>query len=90
MVIEFDVTKMKKIGDKLYQKHYCANPLDYNICIITAMCVYFSLLRSTWSGENQYLLFIKPIARDGSASSRYTDCITNWVTKFCDHMENFI
>ena len=36
------------------------------------------------------MLFIKLIERGGSASSRYNYCIKNWVTTFCDHVENFI
>ena len=47
IVIDFDVTKMKKGGEKLYPKHWYANPLDYTLCIFTSMGVYFSLLNST-------------------------------------------
>ena len=90
IMIEFDVTKMKKRGEKNPLKHCYYNRLDYTICIFTAMGVYFSLLNSTWSDNNQYILFIKPRARDGYDSSRYIDCIKNWVTNFCDHVENFI
>ena len=54
------------------------------------MGVYFILLNSMWSDDNKYILFIKPRARDGPAESRYTDHINNWVTTFCDHIENFI
>ena len=82
--------KMKKRGDKLYPKHYYANPLDYTLFIFNAMCVYFSLLSSIWSDENQYLLFIKPRAKYGYASRSYTYCIMDWLTKFCDHIDNFI
>ena len=82
MVIEFDVTKMKKRGGKLSPNNCYSNPLYYNLCIGTAMGFYFSFMNSTWSYDNQYMIFIKPRSRDGSASSRYTDCIKDWVTIF--------
>ena len=82
MVIEFDVTKMKKRGEKLSPKHCYSNLIYFTLCICTAMGVYFSLFNSTWSDENQYMLFIKPISRDGSSSSHYTYCIQNWVKTF--------
>ena len=90
MVIEFYVTKMNNRGDKLPPKYFYSNPLDYILCIFTEIGVYFSLLNSTWSYENQYTMFIKPRPIDVSASSHYTDGIKNWVTKFCDHIDNFI
>ena len=47
MVIEFDSTKMKKRGDKLHPKHSYTKPPYYDLCIFTAMGVYFGLLNST-------------------------------------------
>ena len=35
-------------------------------------------------------MFIKPISRDGFASSCNTDCINIWVTTFCGKIDNFI
>ena len=35
-------------------------------------------------------MFVKPKARYFSAYSFHTDCIKNWVTTFCDHIDNFI
>ena len=81
---------MKKRGEKNPLKHCYYNRLDYTICIFTALGVYFSLLNSTCYDENKSILFIKPRSRDDSASISYTDCINNWVTTFCDHIENSI
>ena len=90
MVIQFDITKMKKKGEKLSPKNCYAKTLGYTICILTAMGVYFSLSNSTWSNDNKYMLLIKPRQRVGSASSSYTDFIKNWLTIFCDHIDNII
>ena len=54
------------------------------------MGVYFSLLNSIWSDDNQFMMFIKKMSRDGSSSSRYTGFIKNWLTTLCDHIDNFI
>ena len=70
MVIELDVTKVNKRGEKLPPKHCYDNSLDYTICIFTEMGVYFSLFNSICSYENQSFLSIKPRARDSSTSIR--------------------
>ena len=52
MVIDFDVTRTKKIVENPPPKYSYANPLDCTLCIFTAMGVYLSLLNSTWSENN--------------------------------------
>ena len=61
MVIEFDVKKIKKRVEKLSPEHFYPNPLDYTLCIFTAMGIYFSLFNSTYSDENQSILIFKLI-----------------------------
>ena len=90
MSIELNVKIMKKRGKKLSPKHFYANPIDYTIFICAEMGDYFSLLNSAWSNKNQYMMLIKPRSIVGSVSSRYTDCIKNWVITFCEVIENFI
>ena len=90
MVIEFNITKINNIGEKIPPKHCYANPLDCTLCIFTSMVVYLSLLNLRGSDKNKYIMSIKPIARYVSASIWYTKCIKNWVKPFCCHTDHFV
>lgn len=91
IIVKFDATKMDKTGDKCSPKNCYANPLDFILCINTALAVYLSLEKnSTWSKENKSFLFINPGAKQGSAASRYTDSIQSWVNQNYERIASFM
>ena len=81
---------MDKTGETCCPKNCYANPLDFVLCINTAMAVYLCLENSSWSEKNRSFLFINPKAQKGSAASRYTDYIASWVKQHYERITTYM
>jgi len=88
IICKYDDAKADKEGEKLSEKNIYSNPFDYQVCWWTGFGVY-CCVNSADLGAREFL-FLKPTAREGTASNRYqgqlTALLSEKVEVVCQHM----
>ena len=73
------MTKTDKTGERCSPKHCYVNPLNFVLCLNTALAVYLCEMNDSWSESNEGNIYLRPGATKNTAASRYTDSIRQWV-----------
>ena len=89
--VKYNQTKKDKTGQKTTSKNCYANPFNMYICLYTALAIYFSVMNTTWVGdENVDFIFIRKGSKKGSASSNYCDYVRKWASRCKERIALFI
>ena len=89
--VKYNQTKKDKTGQKTTSKNCYANPFNMYICLYTALAIYFSVMNTTWVGdENVDFIFIRKGSKKGSASSNYCDYVRKWASRCKERITLFI
>ena len=87
--VQFNVTKTDKTGERCSPKHCYGNPVDYRICLNTALGVYLCLKNDSWTHESNGYIFLNNGGGKNTASSRYTNAIRFWVEDQRERLKAF-